>query len=84
MSRASAPTTYIIDTSHGPIVDQAALIDALAAAGHPFRGLDNVILTPHVDCVVEQNHQIIDPDALEDVEAFLVGKLLRPPNTVAK
>jgi phosphoglycerate dehydrogenase-like enzyme len=54
------------------------------AADHPFRGLDNVILTPHIGYVVEQNHSIIYPDALEDVAAFLDGKILRPLNTITR
>ena len=87
--------------SRGPIVDQAALLDALRnkriagagidvydseppAANHPFRSLGNAILTPHIGYVVEQNHRIIYPDALEDVAAFLDGKILRPLNTVTR
>ena len=92
-------TAYIINTSRGPIVDEAALLDRLRRgtiggagldvygheplpADHPLRGLDNVILTPHVGYVVEQNHRIFYADTLEDIEAFLEGRLVRPLNTL--
>lgn len=58
------PTAFLINTARGPIVDEAALIEALRAhriagaaldvfAGEPdinpaFAALDNVLLTPHV------------------------------------
>ena len=57
------PTAFLINTARGPIVDEAALIEALRAhriagaaldvfAGEPdinpaFAALDNVLLTPH-------------------------------------
>ena len=57
------PTAYLINTARGPVVDEAALIEALRArriagaaldvfVGEPdinpaFAALDNVILTPH-------------------------------------
>jgi phosphoglycerate dehydrogenase-like enzyme len=57
------PTAYLINTARGPLVDQAALVEALregriAGAGidvydmeplveNPYAGLDNVVQTPH-------------------------------------
>ncbi len=49
-------------------------------ADHPLRSLDNVILTPHLGYVVEQNYRMVYSDALEDVAAFLRGEVIRPLN----
>jgi phosphoglycerate dehydrogenase-like enzyme len=51
-------------------------------ADHPMRQLDNAILLPHVGYVVEQNYRLVYGDTLEDVEAFLDGRILRPLNTL--
>ena len=48
---------------------------------HPFRKLDNVMLVPHLGYVTEENYRLIYSDTLEDVEAFLEGRLVRPLNT---
>ena len=44
---------------------------------HPYRKLDNVVLTPHLGYVSEQNYRKYFPDIVEDIRAFLDGKPVR-------
>jgi D-3-phosphoglycerate dehydrogenase len=92
------PSAYIINTSRGPIIEEAAMLAALrgnkiAGAGldvfdteplpleHPFRKMDNVVLTPHLGYVATQNYRAYFAGVVDDIRAFLDGKPVRVMTT---
>jgi phosphoglycerate dehydrogenase-like enzyme len=44
---------------------------------HPYRKMDNVVLTPHLGYVTEQNYRKQYPEVVEDIRAWLDGKPVR-------
>ncbi len=44
---------------------------------HPFLKLDNLLITPHIGYVTEDNYRLFYGDALEDIQAFLAGQPMR-------
>ena len=44
---------------------------------HPFRKMDNVVITPHLGYVSQQNYEKYYPDIVENIRGFLDGKPTR-------
>jgi glyoxylate reductase len=88
------PTTYVINTARGPIVDEQALVRALkdrriAGAGldvyehepqpHPeLLKMDNVVFTPHTGSAIRELREGMANVVVDNILAVLEGR--RPPN----
>ncbi len=90
------PTAFLINTARGPIVDEAALIRALARKRIAGAGLDvfehepkvatalrkmtNVVLTPHMGSAVASLREVMANIVVDNLVAIVEGK--PPPNCV--
>ena len=86
----------LVNTSRGPLVDEAALVAAVSAgkivaaldvydkeplpADHPLRAARHSVLTPHLGYGVEETWRDFYPRSLENAVAFLDGKPIRAIN----
>jgi phosphoglycerate dehydrogenase-like enzyme len=88
------PTSFIVNTARGPIIDEMALLETLKArkiagaavdvfsveplpVNHPFRKLDNLVLTPHLGYATQETFVAHYNQMVEGIDAWFKGEPVR-------